>query len=166
MIADFILIYILLLKQGKITSTSFLGKKNHVSSQIKVCHKDISDFTEWLNKIYESQYEETNVEMRAIHGAAFVNKQCPRASKTFWECCDDEVLKVAFSSSEISDRINFVSDKYLRKALKSKPAKAEEYVWRFLYGDFSSVWRLQDIHLVLIWISKICCIIKNKQTQD
>ena len=71
-----------------------------------------------LHKIFEPKYEEPTVQMRVIDGAAFLNTYPPMTSKMFEKYCEDELVKVVYSSSEGFDRMDFVFDRYLKNNIK------------------------------------------------
>ena len=81
----------------------FFRHENHVfpvsiSEYVKLsAAKDKPELTQLLHKVFEPQYEELNVEMKVIDGAAFVNIYRPRTSKTFGGYCDYEVVKLVYS---------------------------------------------------------------------
>ena len=96
--------------------TSTLVHENHtfpvsISEYDKLCvAKEKSEFTQSLDKVFEPQYVEPNVQMKRIDRTAFVNIYRPMTSKTFGKYCDNELVKVVYSFSEGVDRIDFVSD--------------------------------------------------------
>ena len=82
-----------------------------ISEYDKLCvAKEKSEFTQSLDKVFEPQYVEPNVQMKRIDRTAFVNIYRPMTSKTFGKYCDNELVKVVYSFSEGVDRIDFVSD--------------------------------------------------------
>ena len=69
--------------------------------------EDKSEFTQLLHTVFEPQYEESNMQMKVIDGTAFFIIYRSRASKTFGEYCDDELVKAVYSFSEGVDRMDF-----------------------------------------------------------
>ena len=106
--------------------TSTLVHENHtfpvsISEYDKLCvAKEKSEFTQSLDKVFEPQYVEPNVQMKKIDLTAFVNIYRPSTSKTFGKFCDNELVKVVYSLSEEVDRIDFVFDGYLHNSIKTQ----------------------------------------------
>ena len=73
-----------------------------------------------LHKVFEVQYAEPNVQIKVIDGTAFVNLYRPSTSKTFAKYCNDELVKIVYSFSMRVGRMDFVSDRYLGKALRRR----------------------------------------------
>ena len=82
--------------------------------------KEKSKFTQLLHKVFKLKYEEPNVQIKVIGGTAFVNLYRPSTSKTFAKYYNDELVKIVYSFSMGVDRMDFVFDRYLEKALRRR----------------------------------------------
>jgi len=73
-----------------------------------------------LDELIEPTHEPPDVDVKVIDGAAFVNINAPKTSKTLGEYCHEELIKkIDFMKREVQ-RIDFVFDTYKPDSIKSQ----------------------------------------------
>ena len=105
---------------------SFFAHENHsypVSiseyGRLRKCSAK-SDLLKCLEEVVEPSFSPPGVEVKVIDGAAFVNINMPRSSKTLGEYCEDELIGKIKSMSQNTQRLDFVFDTYKTDSIKSE----------------------------------------------
>ena len=86
-----------------------------------------SDFLKCLEDLAEPCYEHPSVDMMVIDGAAFVNINQPKSSKTFGEYCDVEIKKKVEILANKVQRLDLVFDTYIPNSIKSETRESRGY---------------------------------------
>ena len=88
-----------------------------------------SDFLKCLEDLADSSFEPTEVNTKVVDGAAFVNMNQPKTSKTFGDYCSHEMVKKVQRIARGTSRLDFVFDTYKATALKRKQERIEGKVF-------------------------------------